>query len=60
MISTVWVTSRKPCSLPVLVAQRSTSWSFDFDSGAALAADEVVVVLVAGAAAVAGFAVVAS
>jgi hypothetical protein len=35
-------------------------WSFDFDGGAAVAADQVVVVLVAGAAAVAGFAVVAS
>jgi hypothetical protein len=35
-------------------------WSFDFDGGAAMAADEVVVVLVAGASAVAGFAVVAS
>ncbi len=35
-------------------------WSFDFDDGAAVAADKVVVVLVAGAAAVAGFAVVTS
>lgn len=35
-------------------------WSFDFDGGAAVAADEVVVVVVAGASPVAGFAVVAS
>ena len=35
-------------------------WSFDFNGSAAVAADEVVVVLLAGAATVASFAVVAS
>ena len=35
-------------------------WSFDLDGSAALAADEVVVVIIAGASSVADFAVVAS
>ena len=35
-------------------------WSFDFDGGTAVAAYQVVVVFVTGAAAVAGFAVIAS
>ena len=35
-------------------------WSFDFDGVAAVAADKVVVVVIAGAATVASFAVVAS
>ena len=60
MISTVWVTSIKPWSLPVLRRPAFDFWSFDFDGSAAVAADEVVVVLVAGAATVASFAVIAS
>ena len=60
MISRVWVTSRKPCSLPSFRGPAFDFWSFDFDRGAAVAADEVVVVLAAGAAPVAGFAIVTS